>query len=504
MNKTYQSIRHARNASDVIGMKLNLHQIQELSSRGIYVLPRIPHHIHSGVDTWLQVRRGTHRVEPLTPRHGREFYSRFVIKKIHGDGFRFTKDTQDWVNFKGLSRGDHYCYCCNSWFENEIEDCDSNGDAVCDECIENNFTCDRTGRYIGDNDTSYTVFTDDGEETWCEEAVDDEAWRCEHTDDYYSDDVDYHDVRTDYGTQRWCTEASDQNAFWCEYSEEYWSAEDYYCIEVVDDNAWACRSYATSHSIAYQHSDGSWYTYEEENNLKPYDYDVREKFGCGPYDKLALGVELECWAEDRSAAVDNATDYGFVCKSDGSISDTHGFEVVGPPMLLDKYKGSMWYEWCEEATDVKSWYGKDGEYGMHVSVNGHGLSVLTKSKAVYFVNMHPSFIEKVAGRSQNQWWKCQDDMTLHRARYEADSKYLAINWKGDRLEFRMFRGNRKWDGFVKNIEFAHAVMTFASQAGIKEMTVFRFKRYVARMASQFGQYKVIARFLNQTTLNINE
>jgi len=46
-------------------------------------------------------------------------------------------------------------------------------------------------------------------------------------------------------------------------------------------------------------------------------------------------------------------------------------------------------------------------------------------------------------------------------------------------------------------------MTFASQAGIKEMTVFRFKKYVARMASQFGQYKVLAKFLSQTPLNIN-
>ena len=141
---------------------------------------------------------------------------------------------------------------------------------------------------------------------------------------------------------------------------------------------------------------------------------------------------------------------------------------------------------------------------MHVSINGHGLSVLTKSKAVYFVNMHPSFIEKVAGRSQNEYWQCRDDMTLTRARYDADSKYLAVNWKGDRLEFRMFKGNRKWEGFVKNIEFVHAVMTFASQAGIMDMTVPCFQRYVARMASQFGQYKVLAKFLSQTPLNINE
>lgn len=502
MKHKYQNVRAARNASDVIGMKLNLHQMRELSSRGIYVLPRMPHHILSGAETWLQVRSGTHRVEPLTERNGQEFHSRYVIKKIHGDGLRFAKDTQHWVNFEGR-KPDHHCYCCGSWFENKIEDCDGNGDAVCDDCIENNFTCDYTGRYIGDNDTSYTVYTDDGEETWCEEAVDSHAWRCEHSDDYYSDDVEGEDVRTDYGSEKWCRESAEEHAFWCEYSDRWWSSEDYTCIWVSDADSYACQSYAESNDYAYEHSNGNWYTYEENQGLRRYDYDVREDFGYGPYDKLAVGVELECWAEDRRSAVDCATDYGFVCKQDGSICDYHGFEVVGPPMLLEKYKGSMWNEWCEEAADVKAWYGKGGEYGMHVSVNGHGLSVLTKSKAVYFVNMHPSFIEKVAGRSQNQWWKCQDDMTLHRARYEANSKYLAINWKGDRLEFRMFKANRKWDGFVKNIEFAHAVMTFASQAGIREMTVFCFKRYVSRMASQFGHYKTLAKFLSQTPLNIN-
>tara|TARA_A100001037_G_scaffold239975_1_gene219710 strand:+ start:2348 stop:3859 length:1512 start_codon:yes stop_codon:yes gene_type:complete len=502
MKHKYQNVRAARNASDVIGMKLNLHQMRELSGRGIYVLPRMPHHIQGAAEAWKQVSRGTHRVEPLSPRHWQEFYSRYAAKKIHGDGFRFASDTQNWVNFEGR-KPDHHCYCCGNWFENKIEDTDDNGDAVCDECIEKNKVCARTGRYIGDNDTRYTVYTDDGEETWCKQAVDDEAWECEHTGDYYSDDIDHHEVRTDYGTERWCTDSVDSYAFWCDFSEQYWSDDDHYLIEVVDTNQSACREYASDHGYAYQHSDGDWYSYEEEKNLKPYDYDVREDYGYGPYDKLALGVELECWAEDRDAAVDFATDYGFVCKSDGSISSTHGFEVVGPPMLLDKYKGSMWHEWCEEATDVKSWYGRDGQYGMHVSVNGHGLSVLTKSKAVYFVNMHPSFIEKVAGRSQGQYWQCQSDMTLHRARYDANSKYLAINWKGDRLEFRMFKGNRKWEGFVKNIEFVHAVMTFASQAGIKEMTVFRFKKYVARMASQFGQYKVLAKFLSQTPLNIN-
>ena len=123
MNKTYQSIRHARNASDVIGMKLNLHQMRELSSRGIYVLPRMPYHIGGAHEAWKQVMSGTHRVEPLSPRHWQEFYSRFTAKKIHGDGFRLTKDTQNWVNARELS-GDHHCYCCGNWFENEIKDTD--------------------------------------------------------------------------------------------------------------------------------------------------------------------------------------------------------------------------------------------------------------------------------------------------------------------------------------------------------------------------------------------
>ena len=135
---------------------------------------------------------------------------------------------------------------------------------------------------------------------------------------------------------------------------------------------------------------------------------------------------------------------------------------------------------------------------MHVSINGLDVSVLTKCKAVVFINTNVRFTELMGGRDENTYWKCRRDIKLTTARRDSDYKYSAVNWKGDRLEFRMFRGNRKWDGFLKNIEFTHATLSFAREASCSDLTPKAFVNFVNRRASQFGEYRTLARFIANT------
>ena len=122
------------------------------------------------------------------------------------------------------------------------EDCRREVYAVCDECGEDIFEGDD---YIYTADGRYFCCADCAENAGYRMCYDDDEWH----DDWFEDPYDgeyYHEASitlhdgTQYGTER--------------------NAIDDGCVEAFDNGEW----YNTAD--LYQHSDGEWYTFEEEEN----------------------------------------------------------------------------------------------------------------------------------------------------------------------------------------------------------------------------------------------
>lgn len=175
-----------------------------------------------------------------------------------------------------------------------------------------------------------------------------------------------------------------------------------------------------------------------------------------------MGIELEVQARDMDASecacevLAMFPERYIVAKSDGSLDDEYGFELVTRPDSLNVHK-RVWTEPLRNMAEyVKGWHGYN--CGMHVHVGRKGLTELQIAKVCILVNNYPDLTELVAGRSSAQWAKVYPKSF---ARYQSDGRYEAVNTTGERtIEFRIFRSNVSPAGFLKNLEYVHAVVTY--------------------------------------------
>jgi hypothetical protein len=187
------------------------------------------------------------------------------------------------------------------------------------------------------------------------------------------------------------------------------------------------------------------------------------------------GVELEVEIKNRDVSKRGAkadevlqllgTDFA-ITKEDGSVK--YGFEICTAPATLKEHY-VKWQKFFEKMPDgIVSWNAYDGKCGLHVHCSKKPLSLLTIAKMVVFVNNpeNQAFIETIAGRGANQYFKIQQKkynvvVPMRDRRLTHDDRYEAINLVNrDTIEFRIFKGTLKQPSFFKALEFCDALTHF--------------------------------------------
>ena len=207
---------------------------------------------------------------------------------------------------------------------------------------------------------------------------------------------------------------------------------------------------------------------------------------------------------DREATYEFATHLGLTGEEDASLCNEHGIEIIGAPMLLSEYhnKGNAWQRFCDEATDVKCWFGRNGTYGQHISTNTRDVGQLTLARAICFIHDNEEFVTQLAGRDSNSYSRYKKGLKCSNARQEARDSHNATQYcEGrKRLEFRIFRANRRWDGFLKNVEFVHAVMAFAKANPIESCRPDPFVQWVGDQTRRWNTYPTLTAWFNNRNL----
>jgi len=215
------------------------------------------------------------------------------------------------------------------------------------------------------------------------------------------------------------------------------------------------------------------------------------------------GVELEVELKNRDLHMRGAkadqvlqllgSDFA-ITKEDGSVK--YGFEICTAPATLGEHY-TRWKRFFEKLPDgLVSWNAYQEKCGLHIHCSKKPLSLLTIAKMVVFANSEPNqkFIESIAGRGSNQYFKIQKKnynvvIPMRDRRLTHDDRYEAINLVNrDTIEFRIFRGTLREPSFFKALEFCDALTHFC-MAGSNSISYCRsvdnFIDYVGLRAKDY-------------------
>ena len=300
--------------------------------------------------------------------------------------------------------------------------------------------------------------------------------------------------------EQWCQSCFEDEAVYVENRDEY----------MRRDNV-------------YEHSNGCYYTYEEDEDDEDDDEDDDEptqlmgystnvlrhitkddSIKSSPFGNFLMGVELEMCSGSRST-VDNAVrdvlaqfgdDY-CICKSDGSLPDD-GLEIVTAPRGLAEHI-NRFKQWNIN-TSYRAW--NNNRCGMHVHIDANAFSQLTLGKFLIFINTEDNkdFIRKIAGRHpaidmQAQRYCAMDGQEQlanpkTAVKGKSNERYYMVNlanltsagavrlglpdWKFsgkyNTVELRIFRASLKKERLLAQLEFTHAAVMFVRAASYRELT----------------------------------
>lgn len=200
-------------------------------------------------------------------------------------------------------------------------------------------------------------------------------------------------------------------------------------------------------------------------------------------DALVFGVELEVEPRSHSSqseildALPARLDY--FCKEDGSLNA--GVEIVTIPMTLEQHRTAFnWAGVLAPLAPLAMSGSRTQRCGMHIHVNRGALSPLTLAKMYLFINAPENlrFMETIAQRSNNRWaqmarkrWgNCTNGTSGYQ---EEGGRYQALNLTRNTAELRLFRGTIRPDRVAKNIEMAHALVTWCRENSAREVQDWR-------------------------------
>lgn len=212
-------------------------------------------------------------------------------------------------------------------------------------------------------------------------------------------------------------------------------------------------------------------------------------------DTTFFGVELEVEV-GRSMDVEDAARKTYeligrdfvMLKSDGSIN--RGFEIVSAPATLEVHREKWTPFLTKKPGAIKSW--DTSTCGMHVHMTrptSVGRGSLHLGKMLVFINdlAHREQIVAISGR-QSHWGKFSNRrLSDGKANsYIETGRYSALNITNDKtLEVRMFRGTASLTGFMKNLEFCHAMFYFTRDTSMRSLDWSSFVAFVKERRSEY-------------------
>lgn len=265
-----------------------------------------------------------------------------------------------------------------------------------------------------------------------------------------------------------------------DYAEQYW-----YHSESADE-------WFTSYESSPEYEDED----EASGDIYDSDVDVVEIHGwpsATPRDALCFGVELEmeCGGSrgeltERLGGRDGS-DRRYILKSDGSLDN--GIELVTGPYTLEYHQARLGWQQLTDAIGSYASGFDTSTAGMHIHINRAAMSGLTLGKLLVFINDKTNLpmVEGIAQRKANHWAQFITKK-ISDARFSDGSKYQSLNVRSNTVELRIFRSNLNPKRILKNIEFAHAAVSYCAQASMQELGWQSFWNWLRKPANrkQYG------------------
>lgn len=311
---------------------------------------------------------------------------------------------------------------------------------------------------------------------------------------------------------------------WC---ENCYSA-DAVCAEDVSPRTDGMVSVGYAENNLYWHEcDSIWRDYPEEEPEDECDDDCLMSYGTDVIDvlgwpsmsqtkgeRLLFGVELEMEGKRSHSANDIVAILGgargtrrdcAILKSDGSLADGRGVELVTLPYPLAYHQSAgFWQDLLDSRLQAAAMSGAGTtNCGIHVHISRAALSPLTIGKMVVFLNNpdNSAFVTTIAQRRSGGY--CQRDekkkvTSAMPGREAYNSRYDIINVTGGAtVEIRMFRGNLRPERVLKNVEFCHALVRWCESSGITESQ--RWGAFCHWVGKQRKTYPNLVAFLTEQT-----
>lgn len=244
--------------------------------------------------------------------------------------------------------------------------------------------------------------------------------------------------------------------------------------------------------------------WEQPNGLLEYNDRTAGRFTPEDTSDILMGIELECEAHESVRegvrwVVDTFPWHYVVCKRDGSLDDDYGMEIVTRPDSFAVHRRE-WTKAIEGGMNkaLRSWHGYS--CGMHVHIGKAELTNLQMDKMSMFMNSmaNQRFIETVAGRTSDRWARFSEK---HWGKTASSDKYEALNTCPQHtIEFRVFRGNLSLGGFLKNLEFCHALTKYCAPAECSTTEVLNYLGFTRFIIKNRATYPNLCQFLKSRNL----
>lgn len=362
------------------------------------------------------------------------------------------------------------CDCCGDWFPCDELTETGNGNHVCESCLDDGyFCCEDCGTWYPENDTVVVNPDTNDIHFVCEECAERNYRRCDCCGNYFDDDRiafsdAYHDI---------CTNCSDD---WCSCNScgEVMRVDD----AVYDDRecVYYCSDCApTSHLHEYGYKpDPVFGTTEADDGLSSY-------LG----EALTFGVELECdggdSVSDALADIYRITDRCY-CKHDGSLAD--GFEIVTHPGTLAWHKERFpWADVCKASLDNGFRSHDTDTCGLHVHVGRAQLGdrpwdTAAKMSLITY-RLKDWFVRFSRRGGETRWAEYvkpgtrlgDDEQAFLGAYYEQlrGDRYRAVNVRNDRtVEVRIFRGTLNPSTVLASLELVSNLALYAKENELED------------------------------------
>lgn len=325
-----------------------------------------------------------------------------------------------------------------------------------------------------DGDAATTWFQHAEDVRAIHQTVDDrftaEAFFCDQYEAWYSRHIPAYTVYVGnrngcWLAQTWCEDAVNVDAFFCDASARYYSSIAFDAGRTVDDETicelWAEFNGYWVDSGGYWHAESDEDRDDEDDCPIPAYHDGSRLWAMDTARAAATayyGFEIELYFDGEDERLGYYEEMGFptsdlTAERDGSLDTEEGLEVISRPLTLAELRfRNPLQQAMSWATDYGAATPSPEGYGVHITTNAQRLSEDHRQRLVDATYDMRPLTEFVAGRKH-----CGDYYSYAKNDRHCN-KYTAVHERGDgSFEFRVFQGTPEWQTLLSYVEYVDAL-----------------------------------------------